>query len=144
MAAGSRERLFPHVRGIDALGSGTAMFPHDVRSLIELRRAQHLELSAMQPPDFHPAGGRVSSSTQRDVWLLLGTLRRDANGNRSMWGHSDGRAAVLSGVEESISLEGRRVGHKANRSGLGSRLFPDQRPGDRTGRNAVAWRYRCA
>ncbi|MFN0166424.1 MAG: PEP/pyruvate-binding domain-containing protein, partial [Bryobacteraceae bacterium] len=36
---------------IEALGSGAAMFPHGVRSLIELRRAQHAELSAMCPPD---------------------------------------------------------------------------------------------
>ncbi len=43
--------FFLTYREIDALGSGTAMFPGGVRALIGLRRAQHAELSAMSPPD---------------------------------------------------------------------------------------------
>jgi pyruvate,water dikinase len=36
---------------LDALASGSAMFPYHVSRLVELRRAEHAELSAMRPPD---------------------------------------------------------------------------------------------
>lgn len=36
---------------IDELGSGRAMFPYHTLALIERRRAEHVELSAMEPPD---------------------------------------------------------------------------------------------
>jgi pyruvate,water dikinase len=39
------------VEEIDALLSGTSMFPGHVRPLVALRRAAHAELSAMSPPD---------------------------------------------------------------------------------------------
>jgi len=77
--------------------------PDGVRSLIELRRAQHVELSAMQPPDSFvlPEGTYLPLYEEASKGAEESLVGITLLGIGACGGHGHGRAAVLSGVEES-------------------------------------------
>ncbi len=98
---------------IDELGSGRAMFPYRVSALIDRRRAEHTELSAMQPPDTLRLGDtdylpldasiapQASSLDPDEAGGALGAL---LEGTSACGGRVTAAAAVLRDVGESNRL----------------------------------------
>ena len=99
---------------IDALVSGTAMFPHHVRPLVSLRRQAHGEMSALDPPDsltlgpgeyYRGADERTPDGTWQMADGQAPTLSSPAlHGLGACGGSTTGRAAVLNDVTESHRL----------------------------------------
>jgi pyruvate,water dikinase len=91
---------------IDALGSGAAMFAHGLRSTIELRRTQHVELSAMHPPDSFvlPEGGYLPLYSEDKAEALAEVGRATLLGTGACGGKVTGCAAVLSNAEEAYLI----------------------------------------
>jgi rifampicin phosphotransferase len=89
---------------IDALLSGAAMFPHDVRALVALRRQGHAELATLAPPDSLTLDEGEYYSSQI---LRQPQSSRDEPGLRGLGacgGTVTARAAVLADVRESHRL----------------------------------------
>jgi phosphohistidine swiveling domain-containing protein len=95
---------------IDDLVSGSAMFPHHLRPLVEVRRAAHAELGAAAPPDSLTLGedDYWQGASDRQVPLAQ---RSDALGPRTLQGlgvcggTATARAAVLTDVTEAHRLQ---------------------------------------
>jgi len=88
---------------LDALLSGTAMFP-DVRPLVEARRRAHERLGTMRPPDtFTLAEGAYLENTVAEP-VADSTGPRVLIGTSACGGRTTGRATVLSDVTEAHRL----------------------------------------
>jgi rifampicin phosphotransferase len=101
----------------DALASGTAMFPYHVAERVARRRAEHAELSALQPPDTFllPRGEYLRrdgtppalppSCAQRDIAAAAAGAAAELVGNGACGGSVTARAMVLQDVTEAAVLE---------------------------------------
>jgi phosphohistidine swiveling domain-containing protein len=95
---------------LDALLSGSEMFPHSIRALATLRRDAHARLSRSQPPDtirlregeYLPADGSAESvadpTTQAGSAALL-------HGTGACGGRTSARAAILTDVTQASRLQ---------------------------------------
>jgi phosphohistidine swiveling domain-containing protein len=118
------------IEELDDLATGSEMFPHHVRDLVDLRRRAHADLSAMQPPDSlaldegeyllpgagsgaRPADSDPRSATRdprpatRDPQPAIRDPRpatRDLKGLGVCGGSTRARAAVLADVTEAHRL----------------------------------------
>ncbi|MGH8703203.1 MAG: PEP/pyruvate-binding domain-containing protein [Burkholderiales bacterium] len=90
---------------LDTLLAGSAMFPHRVKELIGLRKSEHAELAAMNPPD--------SFSLPEGEYLALAVdaaasgyhpAQKQLRGTGVCGGRATGRAAVLEDVTQSHRL----------------------------------------
>jgi len=93
---------------LDALVSGTAMFPYHVRRLVAHRRAEHAVLGAMTPPDtFVLSEGvylpQVTESEESATPDPPGCTR-ELTGTAACGGRVTARAAVLSDPSEAARL----------------------------------------
>ena len=87
-----------------AIGSGTAMLPEATRAVVVARRAEHVRMSALNPPDSFTLGEGEYSTSFGDA-----TSAEDANagalrGTPACGGRARGRAAILSSVTEAERL----------------------------------------
>jgi phosphohistidine swiveling domain-containing protein len=100
---------------VDALVSGSAMFPDHVRDLIALRRRAHAELSALNPPDSFalPAGEYLTTDdvaagpaafALRALAPKSGDRAPGLSGVAACGGSATARATILADVSEAHRL----------------------------------------
>ena len=113
VARGSFERredvFFLTYPELDALVSGSAMFPYHVRRLVALRQQEHAELGAMSPPDTFtlpegdylgpPTGSPAAESSGDEAHASI-----ELSGLGACGGRATGRATILGDVSESSRL----------------------------------------
>jgi len=92
---------------LDALVSGSEMFPHHIRSLVRLRQQAHREVSATTPPDtIRLAAGDYLPAVPSEE--PEGAVNRGSNqsfsGVGACGGSTSGRAAILRDVTQSHLL----------------------------------------
>ena len=107
--AESDDVFFLSVGEIDELLSGVAMFPHDVQTLVRVRRQSHARLAAATPPDsftlaegeyLDAAAPRQDAAADQDNSRTQG----DFAGTSACGGRVTGRATVLRDVTEAARL----------------------------------------
>jgi phosphohistidine swiveling domain-containing protein len=93
---------------LDELTAGASMFPHQVRELVELRKAGHSALATLTPPDSFtlPEGECLASDGALHLVDAAAPGRTNGHlqGTSACGGRATGRAVVLADVREAARL----------------------------------------